>query len=234
VRPSPGPRNSKPRSNPPPKSGAEFRWPAVPTHLRTRPCVSRRLLCHMLDAKDLDGARAVDHPIEGNVVCMQHEFANVGRQPRPAFMAEQRVLGQRLHLLAQLLAECARTGRTVLGDVANDAAQVFQTPWGARRCDSRPPTSVPELRPPGLHDGLELGLVAQAVGVAVHAADQAEHGRHVGHDVGVQRPQRGQIEGPAAACVPPGQQKVRDDAGSARSRAWRARAGARAPPLPRW
>jgi hypothetical protein len=45
----------------------------------------------------------------------------------------------------------------------------------------------------------------------VNAADQAEHGRHVGHDVGVQCPQRGQVEGTAAACVPPGQQKVRND-----------------------
>lgn len=56
---------------------------------------------------------------------MQDKLAHVGLQHGPALMAERVVLGQRLDLFAQLLAEGPCVGGTVLGDVANDAAQVL-------------------------------------------------------------------------------------------------------------
>ena len=46
------------------------------------------------------GVQRFEHAVEGNVVGMQHELANVCRQPGPALMAEQRVVGQRLRRLA--------------------------------------------------------------------------------------------------------------------------------------
>ena len=79
----------------------------------------------MLDANDLQGAGRVEQPVEGNVVGMQDKLAHVGLQHGPALMAERVVLGQRLDLFAQLLAEGPCVGGTVLGDVANDAAQVL-------------------------------------------------------------------------------------------------------------
>lgn len=75
-------------AQPPAEIGRRIQMARRPNALRTRPCVSRCLLRHVLDPQDLDGARGVDHPIEGDVVGVQHEFANAGRQPGPALMAE--------------------------------------------------------------------------------------------------------------------------------------------------
>lgn len=67
-----------------------------------------------------------------------------------------------------------------------------------------------------MNDGLELGFVAHAVGVASQPSDQAEHNRHVRHDRRVQGPQRREVERYAAGRVPPGQQEVSDKPALAR------------------